>query len=88
MRTRIGRFSYTFYDASRGAIHESIQWLDHEGMRIIESQNASAFYDYRKKYKNTICGRHPIAILLEVRRECVCVCACVRVHVCACVRTN
>jgi hypothetical protein len=64
------RFSYTFYDASRGAIHESIQWLDHEGMRIIESQNASAFYDYRKKYKNTICGRHPIAVLLEAMARC------------------
>jgi AmmeMemoRadiSam system protein B len=64
------RFSYTFYDASRGAIHESIQWLDHEGMRIIESQNASAFHDYRKKYKNTICGRHPIAVLLEAMARC------------------
>jgi predicted class III extradiol MEMO1 family dioxygenase len=69
----IERFSYTFYDASHGAIHESIQWLDHEGMRIIESQNAPAFYDYRKKYKNTICGRHPIAVLLEVRACVLCV---------------
>jgi len=64
------RFSYTFYDSSRGAIHESIQWLDHEGMRIIESQNPQAFHDYRKKYKNTICGRHPIAILLEAMAQC------------------
>jgi predicted class III extradiol MEMO1 family dioxygenase len=35
-------------------------------MRVIESQNPQAFHDYRKKYKNTICGRHPIAVLLEV----------------------
>jgi len=63
------RFSYTFYDASRGAIHDSIQWLDHEGMRVIESQNPQAFHDYRKKYKNTICGRHPIAVLLEAMAQ-------------------
>lgn len=64
------RFSYTFYDTSRGAIHESIEWLDHEGMRIIETQNASTFHEYRKTYKNTICGRHPIAILLEALSHC------------------
>ncbi len=62
------RFSYTFYDSSRGQIHESIEWLDREGMNVIESQHPNSFYVYRKKYKNTICGRHPIAVLLHVSK--------------------
>jgi AmmeMemoRadiSam system protein B len=64
------RFSYTYYDPSRGPIHESIHWLDHEGMRIIESQDPSSFHEYRKRYENTICGRHPIAVLLEAMAQC------------------
>ena len=36
-------------------------------MKIIESMNHKMFSDYLKEYHNTICGRHPIGVLLAVR---------------------
>ena len=38
-----------------------------QGMEIIESMNHVAFNEYLKQYHNTICGRHPIGVLLGVR---------------------
>lgn len=35
-------------------------------MDIIENLTPSAFTDYLRKYSNTICGRHPIGVLLQV----------------------
>ncbi|KAL6065195.1 Cell motility mediator [Balamuthia mandrillaris] len=64
------RFSYTFYDASKGDIDECIEWLDKEGMRIIETQDVQAFHAYRNQYKNTICGRHPIGVFLNALKSC------------------
>ncbi|KAI8145905.1 MEMO1 family [Fennellomyces sp. T-0311] len=73
------RFSYTYYQPNNhsglvrlGAgdsvsdppIHESISNLDHEGMRLIESLDHGAFSQYLRTTKNTICGRHPIGVLL------------------------
>lgn len=60
------RFHYTFYEKSWGDIHESIDKLDHMGMDIIETISPGDFTSYLKKYGNTICGRHPIAVLLNV----------------------
>lgn len=34
-------------------------------MDIIETLNASAFSEYLRRYNNTICGRHPIGVLLQ-----------------------
>lgn len=52
-------------------IHKSIRALDHQGMDHISlspSSNASTSHDnfaaYLKETKNTICGRHPIGVLL------------------------
>ncbi|XP_066593279.1 protein MEMO1 [Prorops nasuta] len=59
------RFRYTYHDRSNGPIHRSIQNLDKMGMDIIESLNPASFTDYLKKYGNTICGRHPIGVLLQ-----------------------
>ncbi|XP_046743332.1 protein MEMO1 [Diprion similis] len=59
------RFRYTYYDRSCGPIHRSIHNLDKMGMDIIETLNPPAFTDYLKKYGNTICGRHPIGVLLQ-----------------------
>ena len=61
------RFRYTFYDKSWGEIYQSIQTLDRTGMDIIERLDPASFTDYLKKYGNTICGRHPIGVLLQVR---------------------
>ncbi|CAD6241931.1 GSCOCG00009381001-RA-CDS [Cotesia congregata] len=59
------RFRYTYYDRSSGPIHRSIQNLDKMGMDIIETLNPESFTEYLKKYGNTICGRHPIGVLLQ-----------------------
>lgn len=37
-----------------------------QGMKHIESLDCSAFYGYLERYSNTICGRHPIGIFLNV----------------------
>lgn len=73
------RFSYTYYRPERGAeavqltrtmahldkpIHASISDLDHEGMELIESLDFEQFALYLARTKNTICGRHPIGVLL------------------------
>lgn len=34
-------------------------------MGIIETLNPSAFTEYLRKYNNTICGRHPIGVMLN-----------------------
>ncbi|KAF4622838.1 hypothetical protein D9613_001848 [Agrocybe pediades] len=52
------------------AIHESISRLDHEGMEALTMPPLTAeaahsqFAKYLAQTKNTICGRHPIGILL------------------------
>lgn len=38
-------------------------------MNIIENLNPTEFTNYIKKYGNTICGRHPIGILLQVLQK-------------------
>lgn len=38
-----------------------------QGMDIIETLNPATFTEYLKKFGNTICGRHPIGVLLQVR---------------------
>ncbi|KAK2141225.1 hypothetical protein LSH36_1137g00009 [Paralvinella palmiformis] len=59
------RFRYTYYDKSCGEIWQSIEKLDKMGMELIESLDPTAFTDYLRKYQNTICGRHPIGVLLN-----------------------
>nr|XP_032804521.1 protein MEMO1 isoform X3 [Petromyzon marinus] len=61
------RFRYTYYDESQGEIHKSIEYIDKMGMDIIEQLDPAAFSSYLKKYRNTICGRHPIGVMLNVR---------------------
>lgn len=51
-------------------IHESIAALDHEAMELLTLPPSNAveahtkFDTYLKRTKNTICGRHPIGVLL------------------------
>ncbi|UYV80390.1 MEMO1 [Cordylochernes scorpioides] len=59
------RFHYQYYDKSWGDIHQAIQKLDEMAMKIIEDLSPTGFVSYLKKYSNTICGRHPIGILLN-----------------------
>lgn len=46
-------------------IHEFIEWLDRQGMEKISLQDPGAFAIYMKQYRNTICGRYPIALYLN-----------------------
>lgn len=41
-------------------------FLSVKGMGIIEQLDPMSFTNYLKKYRNTICGRHPIGVLLNV----------------------
>lgn len=59
------RFDYTYYNKEDGQIFESITKLDRKGMDAIESKDPDAFKKYLSKYKNTICGRNPIMLLLN-----------------------
>jgi len=67
------RFEYNPYDKSKGEICDYIEWLDRLGMEKISMQDPGAFAEYLRTYKNTICGRHPIGVLLNcldvVKRE-------------------
>ncbi|KAI8890943.1 UPF0103-domain-containing protein [Backusella circina FSU 941] len=85
------RFQYTYYKPEDGPvtrmtstqtittpIHKSIETLDKEAIEIIERLDIEAFQAYLRSTKNTICGRHPIAVLLYAlekikkgRSECV-----------------
>jgi len=59
------RFRYTYYNQEDGLIHKSIENLDKRGMAIIEQQDIGGFTKYLKETKNTICGRHPISVMLN-----------------------
>lgn len=51
----------------QGPIYKSIEALDRAGMEAIETGDPAVFRQYLAETQNTICGRHPIGILLQVR---------------------
>lgn len=61
------RFDYRPTAAGEAA-HETITRLDHEGMDLIERLDTDAFASYLGRTHNTICGRHPIAVLMHALR--------------------
>ena len=65
------RFGYQPWDEGRKdvGLHEQIEEMDRRGMEIIESKDADAFTAYLKETGNTICGRHPIGVLLQTLRR-------------------
>jgi len=48
-----------------GRIHEFIRDLDREAMDTIEALDPAKFTQYLQRTGNTICGRHPIGVLLH-----------------------
>lgn len=60
------RFSFTWYDRSHGAIHKSVKALDQAGMKLIEAGDTAGFTEYLSAFGNTICGRHPIGVLMHI----------------------
>ena len=64
------RFGFTYYDTSAGPIHKSVEQLDRLGMRLIEGGDPAAFTAYLEQHGNTICGRHPIGVLMHAMKSC------------------
>ncbi len=58
-------FDYMYYRKEDGQIHECIEKLDKRAMSMIEQNNIPGFYAYLEETENTICGRHPITILMH-----------------------
>lgn len=82
------RFRYTYYQPASGpavnlsssskspkqpAIHESIKDVDFECMGACESGSHQAWLDKLEETGNTVCGRHPIGVMMaaveELRKE-------------------
>jgi len=63
------RFRYVYYKENDGEIYQSIEKLDRKGMEIIESQDPTNFSKYLEETKNTICGRKPITIFLNILKN-------------------
>ncbi|OBZ85325.1 Protein MEMO1 [Choanephora cucurbitarum] len=73
------RFNYTYYrpqkdqdpirlsrhhEALSCPIHESIKDLDLEGIHLLKNLESDKFQAYLTQTRNTICGRHPIGVLM------------------------
>ncbi|KAI9348095.1 cell motility mediator [Obelidium mucronatum] len=58
------RFNYTPQNPPT-PIHQHIEALDREAMALIERLDIAGFSAYLARTKNTICGRHPISLLLQ-----------------------
>ncbi|THH19853.1 hypothetical protein EW146_g1383 [Bondarzewia mesenterica] len=67
---RLSRATSPPMSLSKFPIHESISALDHEAMELLTLPPSTAvqaheyFAEYLARTKNTICGRHPIGVLL------------------------
>ncbi|KAF5403514.1 hypothetical protein PHET_02626 [Paragonimus heterotremus] len=59
------RFGYQYYLENDGEIWQSIEKLDRLGMNAIETLKPTEFTSYLEQYRNTICGRRAISILLN-----------------------
>jgi AmmeMemoRadiSam system protein B len=60
------RFGFTYYDESFGDIWKSTENLDRMALDIISKMNSKELAEYFKKYRNTICGRNPIIVVLSI----------------------
>ena len=53
----------------QGSMNAAIEALDRQGMDLIARQDAEGFSKYLQSTGNTICGRYPILILMEILRN-------------------
>jgi AmmeMemoRadiSam system protein B len=56
------------YPMDEFPVNGGIEALDRQGMRYIVEQDIDGFQTYLSRLQNTICGRHPICVFLEVLR--------------------
>ena len=59
------RFRYQPTSGTSQPIHQFIKEMDHQGMDLIALKQPGAFAEYLKRTKNTICGRHAIAVWMQ-----------------------
>lgn len=64
------RFRYTRVDHDVPSIWQSIERLDREGMSAIETGDHTEFCKYQHRTENTVCGRHPIGVLMSALQYC------------------
>lgn len=64
------RFEYAPVDPRYAHICDGIEALDRRAMDLIAAQDAAGFRAYVDETRNTICGRHPIALLLGALPHC------------------
>ncbi|KAF4725952.1 Protein memo1, partial [Perkinsus olseni] len=57
------------FDSEEHPVNAGIEAMDREGMALIEKQDFEGFKRYLQMTGNTICGRHPISVLLEILRN-------------------
>ncbi|KAF8819203.1 Memo family protein [Cardiosporidium cionae] len=60
------RYNYIHPRCRNVPIFKSIETLDLEAIRLIEAHDLKGFLHYLQRHKNTICGRNPICILLQI----------------------
>jgi AmmeMemoRadiSam system protein B len=58
------------HDPARLPINAGIELLDRAGMTLIQRQDLVGFRQYLQEEQNTICGQHPICVLLEILNVC------------------
>ena len=62
-------YGYTPFDKEnykKGHYHQYIKDLDFMGIQFIEKLDYNGFYKYLNNTQNTICGQHPICVLLNI----------------------
>ena len=79
------RFRYTHYQPPTGApqqlrssssvprdhpIHKSIAAVDHESIDAVETGKHDAFLEQVERTGNTVCGRHPIGVIMAAVEAC------------------
>lgn len=62
-------FHYSYYDESQKETYRVIEHLHKIDMNIIKQLDPVCCSNYLKKYNKTICGRHPIGVLLNAITE-------------------
>lgn len=50
-------------------VNSGIEALDRQGMSHIVSQDVRSFQEYLARHQNTICGRHPICVFMELLKN-------------------
>ena len=61
---------FDFQPKQEGApIWQTIEKLDKAGMELIEKNDIGGFDSYIKSTQNTICGEHPIRVLMNTVRQ-------------------